>query len=138
MDKDLDQRQVLRRNRNNRCAKNLETRLATSWNRLLPTHWADLAEAPLHFSHYSEYEIAAERTVGYDADDRPCFTAYRFTLTSPASDDDETFYPIVTHSEEMAAWRLRDERWLVWREVHADEDCQSARSFYSLAQGMPR
>ncbi len=137
MDKDLDQPQVLRRSHTKACAKNVEARLAASWNNLLPAEWAKLAEPPLHFAHYSEYEIAAERTVGYDADDRPCFTAHRFMLTNPASDDDETFYPVVTHSEEMAAWRLRDERWLIFRKV-GNEHSDPPRVFYSFSQEMPR
>ena len=58
MDKDLDQPQVLRRSHTKACAKNVEARLAASWNNLLPAEWAKLAEPPLHFAHYSEYEIA--------------------------------------------------------------------------------
>jgi hypothetical protein len=134
---DLHQHHTPNRNRGTGFANEVEIRLARSWNRLLPTDWADQVETPLRFAHYSEYEIAAERTVGFDADDQPCFTAYRFMLTSTASDDDEEFYQVVTHSEEMAAWRLRDERWLVFRKA-GTKHCNPPRGFYSFSQKMPR
>lgn len=107
------------------------------WESHLPDEWLDAVDAPLYFEQYSEYEISADRTVGYDADDQPCFTAHRFELTEPASDDDEEFYEVVTYSEELAAWRLRDERWLVYRRSSAG-DCRSPRGFYAFSQTMPR
>jgi hypothetical protein len=137
MSNDPQQHHAPRRNRDAAYANEPETRLARSWNRLLPADWANQVETPLHFAHYCEYEIAAERTVGYDADDQPCFTAYRFMLTSPASDDDEEFYQVVTHCEEMAAWRLRDERWLIFRMISTTH-CNPPRGFYSFSQEMPR
>lgn len=109
-----------------------------SWQEHLPQEWRELVIAPLDLRRYQDYEMAADRVVGYDADDKPCYTSHRFSLTEPRSDDGEEFYTVLAYGEELAAWRLRDERWLVWREIHADEDCQSARSFYTLAQGMPR
>lgn len=137
MNNDLDQQNAPSYSRDTGYANEVEVRLARSWNRLLPADWEELVETPLHFAHYSEYEMAAQRTVGYDADDQPCFTAHRFLLTSTASDDDETFYQVVTHCEEMAAWRLRDERWLIFRMVSANH-CNPPRGFYSFSQEMPR
>ena len=101
----------------------------------MPSGWQDATEAPLYFKQYSEYEMPAERALGYDADDRPCFTSHRFLLTSLASDDGEEFYEVVTYSEEMAAWRLRDERWLVFRLISTNN---SPRGFYALSPEMPR
>jgi len=108
-----------------------------NWSEHLPGIWRDAVEAPLYFKRYSEYEISAERALGYDADERPCFTSHRFMLTSLASDDDEEFYEVVTYSEEMAAWRLRDERWLVYRLI-ATNNCNLPRGFYVLSPDMPR
>lgn len=116
---------------------NAATKLANDWSRHLPAEWRHAVEPPLYFESYSEYEIAAQRSVGYDADDRPCFTAHRFRLTEPASDDDEEFYEIVSCSEEMAAWRLRDGRWLVFRRETAGPCCP-ARGFYAFREDMPR
>jgi hypothetical protein len=107
------------------------------WLAYLPAEWRETVEPPLYFERYSEYEIRAERTVGYDADDQRCFTAHRYVLTSLASDDDEEFYELVTYSEEMAAWRLRDERWLVYRRISTN-NCNHSRSFYALSPDMPR
>lgn len=108
-----------------------------AWLRHLPGEWRQAIEVPLYFEQYSEYEISAERAVGYDADDRPCFTTHRFLLTRLVSDDDEEFYEVVTYAEEMAAWRLRDERWLVFRRNSADQGGQP-RSFYAFSTVMPR
>lgn len=116
---------------------NAARKLANGWSLQLPTEWLDAVEPPLYFENYSEYEIAAQRSVGYDADDRACFTAYRFELTEPASDDDEEFYTIVIRSEEMAAWRLRDGRWLVFRRENAGPSPRTS-GFYALSPEMPR
>jgi hypothetical protein len=110
----------------------------SSWQRYLPPEWRAQVEAPLELRHYQDYEMAAERVVGYDADDKPCYTAYRFSLMEPCSDDGREFYSVLTYGEELAAWRLRDERWLVWRQIRAREENAKARSFYCLAQNMPR
>lgn len=117
--------------------KNRDRDASGDWDRHLPESRIDAVEIPLHFEHYSEYEINARRSVGYDADDQPCFTTHRFLLTRPVSDDDEEFYEIVAYSEEMAAWRLRDERWLVFRTSCTDNG-RLPRSFYSFSQDMPR
>ncbi|UCV09411.1 hypothetical protein [Dechloromonas denitrificans] len=117
--------------------KNRQAERPPAWGSHLPDEWLDAVDAPLYFAQYSEYEISADRTVGYDADDQACFTAYRFELTELASDDDEEFYQVVTYSEELAAWRLRDERWLVYRRTSAS-DRRSPRGFYAFSQTMPR
>lgn len=82
----------------------------TDWLRLLPSEWRDAVDAPLYFRRYREYEILAERTIGYDEDARPCFITHQFALTRLLSDDDEEFYESVTLAEEMTAWRLHDGR----------------------------
>jgi len=117
--------------------KNRQVERLPTWVSHLPDEWLDAVAPPLYFEQYSEYEISADRTVGYDADDQACFTAYRFELTELASDDDEEFYEVVSYSEELAAWRLRDERWLVYRRTSAS-DCRSPRGFYAFSQTMPR
>lgn len=110
---------------------------APQWQAALPDEWESAVDRPLYFHHYREYELSAERTVGYDEDDRPCFVNHRFVLTRLSSDDDEEFYETVTLSEEMTAWRLRDGRWLVLRDTRPDR-CRSNGGFYALAPEMPR
>lgn len=109
-----------------------------TWQEHLPREWRELVVAPLVLRRYRDYEMAADRVVGEDGEGRACYTAHRFMLTEPRSDDGEEFYAVLTYGEELAAWRLRDERWLVWREERAEERCEQARSFYCLAQEMPR
>lgn len=108
-----------------------------AWDALLPAEWRDAVEAPLYFRSYSEYEIYAQRSVGYDADDQPCFTTYRFALTRLVMDDDEEFYEEISRSEQLAAWRLRDERWLVFRIASPGPQPQP-RGFYAISPEMPR
>lgn len=108
-----------------------------AWLEHLPDEWLDAIEAPLYFEQYSEYEINAERAVGYDADDRPCFATHRFLLTELVSDDDDEFYEAVAYAEEMATWRMRDGRWLVYRRNSAHQGGQP-RSFYAFSNTMPR
>lgn len=107
------------------------------WQRYVPAEWRDAVAPPLYFERHVEYEIKAGRILGYDAEHRICFTSHHFQLAYPASDDDEDFYEVVAYTEEMAAWRLRDERWLVFRLIGTG-DCQSPRGFYVLSPEMPR
>ncbi|MBU1364218.1 MAG: hypothetical protein KKE51_10390 [Gammaproteobacteria bacterium] len=108
---------------------------ARIWQEDLPAEWLNAIDPPLYYAHYREYEISAERAVGYDADDKPCFTCHRFLLTQGSTG--ETAQPVVTFSERMAAWRLRDERWLVFRRNSANHGSEPA-SFYAFSSTMPR
>lgn len=112
-------------------------RMAPPWDVHLPAEWRDAVDAPLHFRSYSEYEMYARRAIGYDADDQPCFTTYSFALTRLVSDDDDEFYEEISCSELLAAWRLRDERWLIFRQTSSGQS-ESARGFYAISPNMPR
>ena len=106
------------------------------WLRYLPDIWRDAVDVPLTIAHHREYEMDATRSVGYDADDRPCFTAHHFVLTvtaaTPEGPREEPAY-----CEEMAAWRLHDERWLVFRIISASTGVLP-RGFYAISPHMPR
>jgi len=110
---------------------------AADWLRLLPAEWRDAIDPPLYFRRYREYEMLAERTIGYDEDERPCFIAHQFTLTRLSSDDDEEFYETVAFAEEMTAWRMRDGRWLVLRNTQADPGSKNG-DFYAIYPDAPR
>ena len=108
------------------------------WQKALPAEWRTAAVSPLHFSTYREYEMPASRTLGYDEDGTPCYYHHVYILGALHSDDDEEFYETVAYGEEVEAWRLRDERWLIWRIVHEEERCSGNRGFYSFSEKMPR
>jgi hypothetical protein len=108
------------------------------WRQLLPADWRAAAIAPLTFAIHREYEIPASRTLGYDEEEKACYYHHAFLLRAPCSDDDEEFYETIVYGEEVHAWRLRDERWLIWRIVRAEGDCRGNRGFYSFSENMPR
>lgn len=124
------------------CAKASPARRAPErtpdWAGALPAEWRAAAIAPLQFAMHQEYEMPASRTLGYDADGAACYYRHTFLLDTVRSDDDEEFYQAFVYGEEIEAWRLRDERWLVWRRVRREEDCSEARGFYSFSESMPR
>lgn len=102
---------------------------AVDWRHFLPRGWDQVVESPLYCRIYREYEMEASRCIGYDADDQPCFAAHRFVLDTSGEPPG--------YAEEMAAWRLRDERWLVFRLVSTRSDVLP-RGFYSISPEMPR
>jgi hypothetical protein len=108
------------------------------WLHRLPVVWRTQVEPPWEFHQYHDEELGAVRVVGSDIDGQPCYTTWRFSLIEPRSDDDETFYSVEAYGEELAAWRLHDERWLIWREIRTEETPESGHSFYSFSATMPR
>lgn len=108
------------------------------WRLDLPADWQAMVVAPIRFEVCREYEIAADRTTGFDESDLPCYCAYRYVLTEPRLDDDELFYDEPVYAEKRTAWRLRDDRWLVFREVAASAGCDRVHAFYSFGDAMPR
>jgi hypothetical protein len=108
------------------------------WKQGLPHEWRPMAIAPICFDRHRDYEIPAARTLGYDEEMKPCFYHHTYTLGSLCSDDDEEFYETLVYGEEVQAWRLRDDRWLIWRIVHEEGGCRGNRGFYSFSQSMPR
>ena len=94
--------------------------------------------APMRFDLFREYEMAAERIVGYDENEEPCYCAFRHVLTELRSDDDEVFYEAPTHAESLTSWRLRDERWLVFRNIVGSCERGTAYSFFTFSEAMPR
>jgi hypothetical protein len=115
---------------------NRHPRKALSWQQNLPSEWQDAVIAPLEIRTYRDYEMAAERIVGRDEDDAPCYCASRFIVTETRSDDDEEFYQVAAYAESLSAWRMRDGRWLIHRLI--TRDGERGRSFYSFGDHMPR
>lgn len=107
------------------------------WRDRLPVAWREMAVVPIAFEVFRDDELAAERCFGYDADRQPCYYAHRYRIEEPRSDDGEEFYASTLHDEAVAAWLLRDGRWLIHRVVRAD-DHGEGQAFYSFSETMPR
>ncbi|ANQ87007.1 hypothetical protein dqs_3991 [Azoarcus olearius] len=110
---------------------------AWPWHARLPVAWREMAVVPIAFRVHRDAELAAARCFGHDADDEPCYYAHRYRIDEPRSDDGEEFYAGVLHAESVAAWRLRDGRWLIHRVVRTDEHGEG-QAFYSFSETMPR
>ncbi len=108
------------------------------WQKDLPCEWRAMAVAPIRFENHRDYEMPASRTLGYDGEMYPCFYRHLYLLGALYSDDDEEYYEAIAYGEEVRAWRLRDDRWLIWRIVHEGGECRGNRGFYSLSESMPR
>lgn len=108
------------------------------WRQGLPKAWRDRVIAPLWFDVFREYEMAADRAVGYDEDAQPCFCSHRHILSEIRSDDDEVYYSTPVHAETLASWRLRDGRWLILRSMFRNFEAGAVHSFFSFGSSMPR
>jgi hypothetical protein len=108
------------------------------WQRNLPVAWQPFVVEPVRVEIFQEYEISADRTLGYDRNHEPCYCAFRFVLTALKSDDGEFFYEAPDHAETLTAWCLRDGRWLVYREVVDHFEQGDVHSFFSFSDTMPR
>ncbi len=118
--------------------KNLaENAAGNDWKEKLPLEWQAMVIVPCEITRYQEYEITAERMIGIDEEGVRCFYAHSYVLADYRSDDDEEFYPVITYGENVRAWRLRDERWLIFRIVHTDNDCSASRGFYTFSERCP-
>ena len=112
--------------------------LAHPWLEGLPVAWRDQVWAPIDFEIHCDTELMARRVIGRDVDGCPCYYAHEWTLREPFSDDDEEFYLVALAGEALTAWRLRDERWLVRREVRGAECSGPSRPFFVFSESMPR
>jgi len=107
------------------------------WRQHLPVEWRDSVVAPLDFKTHQEYEMAARRSFGYDGEGQACYYAHRYALDASRTDDDEDFYRVVAYGEAVLAWRLRDDRWLVYRRIYTGEENALGRAFYSFSDRPP-
>jgi hypothetical protein len=108
------------------------------WWEDLPSPARALVVVPLYFEIAQEYEMAADRTCGYDDSHAQCFCAYRYALTQLRSDDDEVFYEAPVYTETVTAWRLMDARWLICRTTSGNLDRGEFQSRLYVSDAMPR
>lgn len=112
--------------------------LPVMWWQHLPSPLRELVVEPVQFEVLQDYEMAADRTQGYDSAHQPCFCAFRYVLTQLRSDDDEVFYEAPVYTETLSSWRLPDDRWLVCHTTTGSADRGEFQSRLSLRDSMPR
>lgn len=130
--------QTIRHSNNKRLHRSVRGADNVAWSQELPRSWKDLVVAPLSFDIFREYEIAADRTIGRDESNTPCYCASRYLVTDLQSDDDDEFYETAAYAESLTAWRLRDERWLIYRTVVGNDGMNCVQRFFTLSESMPR
>ncbi len=109
--------------------------LAWDWQAGLPDEWRSMVVAPLGFRRFRDYEAAAQRLLGLDENEQPCYSHYQYRLSEVRSDDDEDFYEETLYAETGISWLLRDGRWLNLRHIGPQG---SGRGFFSFSEEMPR
>ena len=108
------------------------------WWQDIPPPIRSLGVVPVRFDVSQDYELAADRTQGYDGRHEPCYCAFRYVVTQLRSDDDELFYEAPVHAEMLTSWRLLDQRWLVCRTTVQNFDRGECQTSLSLSNAMPR
>lgn len=104
------------------------------WADRLPMLWRSLAVGPLWVDVNRDVDAGAERWLGFDEEERPCYCRYRFQMPIGhlAGDHDAVY------QEDLAAWRMRDGRWLIHRIIMCQADGRTSYSFYAFSERMPR
>ncbi|MBK1722026.1 hypothetical protein [Thiocystis violacea] len=108
-----------------------------SWSSRLPPRWRRQAIEPRSFRVHREHEILARRVFGDDSQGIPCFYAHDYRQIDLRSDDDEDFYEALAYGESITAWRLRDGRWLVHRQIEPLGDEGASGACFNLEARMP-
>jgi len=93
-----------------------------AWQVELPQPYQPLVVPPVAFEVVQEYEVLADRVHGRDAQNQPCYFAFRYVATQLRSDDDEVYYEVPVYVETLTSWRLQDRRWLTLHQTVRDLD----------------
>ena len=113
-------------------------RTPVAWMDGLPPDLIGMVVEPVRFDIASDFELAADRSLGLDAEGQACFCAFRYVRTALRSDDDEIYYQAPVYAETVTAWRLKDSRWLASHTTIGNFDAGAARTWLSISQDMPR
>jgi len=112
-----------------------------AWKAGLPGRWVGSVIVPAYFVRYREYEIRAERIVGFEYEDQPCYCEHRVDFGSlesgapaavPAAGGAPQYW------EHSSAWRLVDGHWLILKRLRSGTDVAQVQEFFCLAGQMPR
>lgn len=108
------------------------------WSERVPVLWRGLTVGPLWVDVFRDSQAGAERWVGYDEEEAPCYCRYRFQVDIGAlgGEADGGVHP--QYLEDLAAWRMRDGRWLIHRIIRCHADGDTSYSFYAFSEQMPR
>jgi hypothetical protein len=102
------------------------------WSSRVPMLWRSLTIGPLWVNVNRDEDAAAERWMGYDEEDQPCYCRYLFRVPIDSLAEGGLY------KEDLAAWRMRDGRWLIHRVITCHSDGQAAYAFYTFSESMPR
>ena len=108
-----------------------------AWKAGLPRRWLGGVIVPAYFVRYREYEIRAERIVGFEYEDQPCYCEHRVDFgglepgTAAAGGAPQYW-------EHSSAWRLVDGHWLILKRLRSGSDVAQVQEFFCLAEQMPR
>jgi len=109
-----------------------------NWSERLPVVWRSLAIGPLWVDVHRDLELASERWVGYDEEESPCYCRYRFRVEGGVRDGLTGDANDGGYSEDLAAWRMRDGRWLIHRIIMCQVSAITSYGFYAFSESMPR
>lgn len=104
------------------------------WSDRLPPTWKPLANQPMWVEIQRDSDSQAERWLGFDEDESPCFCRYIFQIPLGQSHEPG----VSMYGEDLAAWRLRDGRWLIHRTIQCQADSQAYYAFYAFSETMPK
>jgi hypothetical protein len=107
------------------------------WQALLPANWKDQVIGPLWVNVHRDHEVGAERWLGFNEDEQPCYCRYRFVIAQRDQTPGEAERRL-SYCEDLTAWLMRDGRWLIHRKILSQAARPTSYSFYSLSERMPR
>lgn len=113
------------------------------WQARLPPSWKGQVVVPLWVNVHRDHEVGAERWLGFNEDDQPCYCRYRFVVSGQEAPDHEAQGETeterrVSYCEDLTAWLMRDGRWVIHREILSQAERPTSYSFYALSERMPR
>jgi len=109
-----------------------------NWAERVPQLWRGLTIGPLWVDVNRDADAGAERWVGYDEEEAPCYCRYRFQVDIGSLAGDALRQGRPGYSEDLAAWRMRDGRWLIHRIINCHADAGTSYAFYAFSESMPR
>lgn len=108
------------------------------WSARLPLLWRSLTIGPLWVDVNRDLDVGAERWVGYDEEEQPCYCRYCFQIDIGSVAGGVPSGREPGYREDLAAWRMRDGRWLIHRVIHCHADDRQSYAFYAFSERMPR